>query len=99
VSAAGRSDAFRFGTNAYGFQFHLEADAAVIEHWLQLPSFRAEPTRCSTTSWISSADQTGGGHCRRAECPPGLKLPTRTRTARSRRGVVAHPKLEIVLRS
>jgi GMP synthase (glutamine-hydrolysing) len=34
--------AFRFGTNAYGFQFHLEADAAVIERWLQLPSFRAE---------------------------------------------------------
>jgi GMP synthase (glutamine-hydrolysing) len=34
--------AFRFGGNAYGFQFHLEADAAVIERWLQLPSFRAE---------------------------------------------------------
>ena len=34
--------AFRFGTNAYGFQFHLEADAAVIERWLTLPSFRAE---------------------------------------------------------
>ena len=34
--------AFRFGTNAYGFQFHLEADAAVIERWLELPSFRAE---------------------------------------------------------
>ena len=34
--------AFRFGHNAYGFQFHLEADAAVIERWLTLPSFRAE---------------------------------------------------------
>ena len=34
--------AFRFGTNAYGFQFHLEADEAVIERWLTLPSFRAE---------------------------------------------------------
>jgi len=34
--------AFRFGDNAYGFQFHLEADEAVIERWLQLPSFRAE---------------------------------------------------------
>ncbi len=36
--------AFRWGTNAYGFQFHLEADAAVIERWLGLPSFRAELT-------------------------------------------------------
>jgi GMP synthase (glutamine-hydrolysing) len=34
--------AFRFGTNAYGFQFHLEADAPVIDRWLRLPSFRAE---------------------------------------------------------
>jgi GMP synthase (glutamine-hydrolysing) len=34
--------AFRFGSNAYGFQFHLEADAPVIERWLGLPSFRAE---------------------------------------------------------
>jgi GMP synthase (glutamine-hydrolysing) len=34
--------AFRFGTNAYGFQFHLEADAPVIERWLRLPSFRTE---------------------------------------------------------
>jgi len=34
--------AFRFGNNAYGFQFHLEADAPVIERWLTLPSFRAE---------------------------------------------------------
>ena len=28
--------AFRFGTNAYGFQFHMEADAAMIERWLRL---------------------------------------------------------------
>jgi GMP synthase (glutamine-hydrolysing) len=34
--------AFRFGNNAYGFQFHLEADAALVERWLDLPSFRAE---------------------------------------------------------
>jgi len=36
--------AFRFGSNAYGFQCHLEADAQVIERWLGLPSFRAELT-------------------------------------------------------
>ena len=34
--------AFRFGSNAYGFQFHLEADAPVIERWLGLASFRDE---------------------------------------------------------
>jgi GMP synthase (glutamine-hydrolysing) len=34
--------AFRFGTNAYGFQFHLEVDAAMIERWLELPAYRDE---------------------------------------------------------
>jgi GMP synthase (glutamine-hydrolysing) len=34
--------AFRYGDTAYGFQFHLEADAPVIERWLGLPSFRTE---------------------------------------------------------
>ena len=34
--------AFRFGSNAYGFQFHLEADAAMIERWLRLPAYRDE---------------------------------------------------------
>lgn len=34
--------AFRFGGNAYGFQFHLEADEAVIARWLTLPAFRTE---------------------------------------------------------
>lgn len=41
-SATCEQQAFRWGTNAYGFQFHLEADAAVIERWLGLASFRAE---------------------------------------------------------
>ncbi|MET0290859.1 MAG: gamma-glutamyl-gamma-aminobutyrate hydrolase family protein [Steroidobacteraceae bacterium] len=34
--------AFRYGSNAYGFQFHLEADAPMIERWLRLPAYRAE---------------------------------------------------------
>lgn len=34
--------AFRHGHNAYGFQFHLEADAAMIERWLRLPAYRDE---------------------------------------------------------
>jgi GMP synthase (glutamine-hydrolysing) len=41
-TASCEQQAFRFGSNAYGFQFHLEADAALIERWLALPSFRAE---------------------------------------------------------
>ena len=34
--------AFRYGSNAYGFQFHLEVDAAMIERWLRLPAYREE---------------------------------------------------------
>jgi len=34
--------AFRWGTSAYGFQFHLEADAEMIERWLALPAYRDE---------------------------------------------------------
>ena len=34
--------AFRWGGSAYGFQFHLEADAALIERWLQLPTMHEE---------------------------------------------------------
>ena len=29
--------AFRHGEHAYGFQFHLEADGALIERWLNVP--------------------------------------------------------------
>ena len=35
-----RNQAFRHGTNAYGFQFHLEMDQALIERWLGLPAYR-----------------------------------------------------------
>jgi GMP synthase (glutamine-hydrolysing) len=35
-----QQQAFRFGSNAYGFQFHLEADVDVIERWLALPAKR-----------------------------------------------------------
>jgi GMP synthase (glutamine-hydrolysing) len=36
------SQAFRYGDNAYGFQFHLEMDAPLIERWLANPAYRAE---------------------------------------------------------
>ncbi|MGH8076763.1 MAG: type 1 glutamine amidotransferase [Lysobacter sp.] len=34
--------AFRWGDNAYGFQFHLEMDEHLIERWLANPTYRAE---------------------------------------------------------
>lgn len=32
-----RYQAFRYGTNVYGFQFHLEVDESLIERWLTVP--------------------------------------------------------------
>ena len=34
------NQAFRYGENAYGFQFHLEMNKPLIERWLNLPSYR-----------------------------------------------------------
>ena len=34
--------AFRIGTNVYGFQFHLEVDEPLIERWLRVPAHLAE---------------------------------------------------------
>lgn len=34
--------AFRWGDNAYGFQFHLEMDQALVERWLANPAYRDE---------------------------------------------------------
>jgi GMP synthase (glutamine-hydrolysing) len=36
------NQAFRHGSNAYGFQFHLEMDHALIERWLALPGYRED---------------------------------------------------------
>jgi GMP synthase (glutamine-hydrolysing) len=68
-SATCEQQAFRWGTNAYGFQFHLEADAAVIERWLGLPSFRAE---------LAAAGLPADEHAIRAET---AKLVAATRAA------------------
>ena len=35
------AQAFRYGEHAYGFQFHLEADGALIERWLKVPQNQA----------------------------------------------------------
>lgn len=37
-----RNQAFRYGSKAYGFQFHLEADDALIGRWLSSPAYRHE---------------------------------------------------------
>ncbi len=37
--------AFRWGDSAYGFQFHLEMDAPLIERWLANPAYRDELAR------------------------------------------------------
>jgi GMP synthase (glutamine-hydrolysing) len=34
--------AFRWGANAYGFQFHLEMDQPLVERWLATPAYRDE---------------------------------------------------------
>ena len=34
--------AFRYGHNVYGFQFHMEVDAALVERWLNTPIYQTE---------------------------------------------------------
>jgi len=40
-----RNQAYRLGDHAWGLQFHLEADAALIERWLGSPGGRGEIER------------------------------------------------------
>jgi GMP synthase (glutamine-hydrolysing) len=40
-----RNQAYRLGDRAWGLQFHLEADAALIERWLGQPAGRGEIER------------------------------------------------------
>lgn len=40
-SEASRVQAFRYGDHAYGFQFHLEVDASLVERWLTVPDNQA----------------------------------------------------------
>jgi GMP synthase (glutamine-hydrolysing) len=37
ASSASPVQAFRYGEHAYGFQFHLEVDASLVERWLTVP--------------------------------------------------------------
>jgi GMP synthase (glutamine-hydrolysing) len=62
-SPASPVQAFRYGDHAYGFQFHLEVDASLVERWLTVPanqpmlaaeSGRVDPQqiRQQTNEWI-----------------------------------------------
>ena len=37
-----KNQAFRYGNNVYGFQFHLEVDEPMIERWLRIPANKKE---------------------------------------------------------
>ena len=75
VSPSCRNQAFRFGRNVYGFQFHLEVDELLIARWLTVPVHREEleelkgrvdpdRIRSETTAYIDRlkrlSDQTFG---------------------------------------
>lgn len=36
------AQAFRYGRNVYGFQFHLEVDEPLVERWLRVPNHQRE---------------------------------------------------------
>ena len=41
-SRAWPNQAYRYGDNAYGFQFHLEVDEALVHRWLSTPRYLEE---------------------------------------------------------
>ncbi len=41
-SSTCENQAFRYGGNAYGFQFHLEMNRPLVERWLGLPHYLAD---------------------------------------------------------
>lgn len=56
------SQAFRAGTSAYGFQFHLEMDAPLIERWLANPIYRSELATAGLTQGEDSIRQATRDH-------------------------------------
>lgn len=42
TSPACENQAFRYGDNVYGLQFHMEVDEPLIERWLQVPNLERE---------------------------------------------------------
>lgn len=52
------SQAFRYGDNAYGLQFHLEMDEPLIERWLGNPAYRDELAALGHTDEAAIRAQT-----------------------------------------
>jgi GMP synthase (glutamine-hydrolysing) len=72
ASDASRVQAFRHGEHVYGFQFHLEVDAALVERWLTVPANqvtlqdeagRVDPEliRKQTADWIGELEGLSKG--------------------------------------
>nr|WP_279342426.1 type 1 glutamine amidotransferase [Geotalea sp. SG265] len=63
-SSACRNQAFRFGSNAYGLQFHPEVDHATIENWI---SWTPETIACSkdlvADFATGAAEYEAASHC------------------------------------
>lgn len=64
--------AFRFGERAYGLQFHLEADQALIQRWLAAPAYRAELEAEGGTEGVARVLRDTHGHV-----APALELSER----------------------
>jgi GMP synthase (glutamine-hydrolysing) len=64
--------AFRFGERAYGLQFHLEADEALIQRWLAVPAYRGELEAEAGADGVNRVLSDTHGHI-----PGALKLSER----------------------
>jgi GMP synthase (glutamine-hydrolysing) len=58
--------AFRYGDRAYGLQFHLEADEALIQRWLHVPEYRAEAEASGPEHHLEHILRDTHGHAPRA---------------------------------
>jgi len=92
-SPASKVQAFRYGEHAYGFQFHLEVDSALIDRWLTVPNNQAildaeqgnidpakirEQTDCSIDALQELSAQTFSRWIERFELAPRRRrLPSR----------------------
>lgn len=60
------NQAFRYGERAYGLQFHLEADEALIQRWLQVPEYRTEAVASGPEHRLEHILRDTHGHAPRA---------------------------------
>lgn len=61
-SAHWGQQAFRAGDNAYGFQFHLEMDASLIERWLTTPAYAQELSQCGSAQNVEAIRAATSNH-------------------------------------